>query len=175
MVPTVETTRLLIAAVLVYIAVLASVLHPVTEAPEPGAYGSAHRHAYFDVKINNRSVDFSRPAFQLRADRVHFENRNGEILHVHAKGISVGYTLRTLGIEANRSCIELRETFCSNRTHDLRVYVDGRIVARPLWYVIQQGDNVMVWYGPEEAKPPRSFFQKQLPSRYRPGSNGENV
>lgn len=170
----VETKHLLIGSVVAYLIVLGMFFSPFDE-PGPGQPGTAHAHLYFAVTVDGERVDFSQERYQLQDRRVHFENRDGEVLHVHARQVTVGYTLRSLGIGVNESCIAVNGSRCANSTHDLRVYVDGDVIDEPWEYVLRQGDNVMVWYGPAEDSPPTGFFQRELPDAYRPGESGEGV
>lgn len=171
----VRTDYLIAGGIVVYLVALAAFFGPVQGPQEPGQPGTAHAHLYFAVSIEGERIDFSRERYQLEDRRVHFENRDGEILHVHAEGVTVRYTLETLGIGFNGSCLATGRTLCSNSTHDLRVYVDGEVLGDPLDYVPGQDDNVMVWYGPADRAPDASFFRRALPDRYRPGRPGESV
>ncbi len=141
----------------------------------PEEYGSAHKHLLFKAVIANNTIDFSKDKFQLQSRLVHFENGNGEILHVHAKGIDIGRFLSTLDMEINSTCIEIENTFCSNETHDFRVYVNNQVISRPDTYVMEQGDHIMLWYGKRKESPERDFFERDLPDAYRPYNKGRNI
>lgn len=140
-----------------------------------GEYGSAHDHLYMKMELLNRSINFSRDRFQLQSDFVHFENRNGEILHVHATGVSLKYALATLGFEANRSCITFNTTLCSNSTHVFKVWNDGEPIDSLATYELGQDDNILLWYGHRNATVDGGFFRKELPPRYRPSKPGSMV
>lgn len=142
---------------------------------DPGEYGSAHKHMYFETSIANKTVDFSQDKYQLQSKLVHFENGNGEILHVHAKNIDLDMFLSTLDIELNRTCVDIGQKFCSNETHEMRVYVNSEIVAKPGTYVMEQGDHIMLWYGREEESPGMDFFERELPKEYRPTDPGRQL
>lgn len=142
---------------------------------KPGKYGSAHKHLYFKTSIANRTVDFSEERFQLESKLVHFENGNGEILHVHAENIDLGMFLNTLDMDLNDTCVSLEEEFCTNKTHELRVYVNGRAIEKPESYVMEQDDNILVWYGRKGDSPKEGFFRKSLPKEYRPSQNDRNI
>lgn len=134
---------------------------------QPGLTGSAHEHLYFRVDVLGDRVDFSRRQFQLRSGKVHFEGGNGEILHLHARNIELGYTLETLGFGLSSNCLTYgRQAFCSNSTHVLEVWVDGERLDRAAHYELDQDDNVIVWYGSRNATVPRGFMNKILPPAY---------
>lgn len=171
----VETEHVLIVGVIAYLLAMGAFFGPLDGPPQPGEVGTAHAHLYFAVSLEGERIDFSQERYQLADRRVHFENQDGEILHVHAEDVTVRYTLRTLGIGINGTCITSGEVRCANSTHDLRVYVDGEVLEDPLSYVPRQDDNVMVWYGPEDEGPDDGFFQRVLPDRFRPGRSGESI
>ncbi len=171
----VETSKLLIVGVIAYLFVMGMFFGPLDRPPQPGEPGTAHTHLYFAISVDGERIDLSQERYQLADRRTHFENGDGEILHVHAEDVTVRYTLKTLGIGLNETCITTGETRCANSTRDLRVYVDGEVLEDPLTYVPRQDDSVMVWYGPEDGGPDDGFFQRMLPDRFRPGRSGESI
>jgi len=171
----VEVEHLLIGGIVAYLIATGLFFGPFDGPPQPKEPGTAHAHLYFAVSIEGDRLDFSQQRYQLADRRVHFENQDGEILHVHAEQVSVRYTLQTLGIGINGTCITPGEVRCANSTHDLRVYVDGEVLEDPLIYVPRQDDNVMIWYGPADESPGQKFFQRVLPDRFRPGRSGESI
>jgi hypothetical protein len=135
-----------------------------------GEYGSAHEHLYLAVQVNGKRVDLSQRQYQLQSKLAHFEGGNGKILHLHAERVDLGFALDTLGMKLEQGCLEAKRSFCTNATHEARVYVNGEVVDNPNEYVLSQGDNVMVWYGKKSEQPDPAFFTKQLPRAYRPNT-----
>lgn len=177
--------RWTIAATLFFVAILTGMLGAAVsvegvdglvdrmEGDGVGEFGTAHKHLYFKVSVLNRTVDLSHEQFQMRADRAHFENGDGEVLHVHAEGVDVGFTLRTLGFYTNTSCIVVGELLCSNQTHELRFVNNGDSVTPG--YELSQGDNFVVWYGKRNASVDSSFFDRILPEPFRPRKPGSPI
>lgn len=105
--------------------------------------GTTHEHVAFVVAVNGRRIDFSRRQFQLRSRKVHFENGNGTLIHKHADGVTIDYTLNTLGMDLAGDCLRLGDqyTYCEDGG-TLNVTANGEPV--PRWYEIRDGDTVVV-------------------------------
>lgn len=112
-----------------------------------GPAGSTHHHALFAVSIDGDRIDFSRPQYQMQSREVHFEHGDGSTIHVHATGVTIGYTLNTLGMELTDSCLTLRsgEEYCDD-TGDLAVTVNGNGVEDGPGHVIRDGESIRITY-----------------------------
>lgn len=82
---------------------------------------STHEHADISIVFGNEKVDFSQDKYQLRSSFVHFEEGNGEKIHVHAKGVTLRYVFETLGWEIENDCI----TAYSEKYCDGKIIVNG--------------------------------------------------
>ncbi|MFB6294953.1 MAG: hypothetical protein ABEI97_04290, partial [Candidatus Nanohaloarchaea archaeon] len=128
-----------------------------------GQPGSAHIHASFVVAVNGSAKTLNR-SYLERAARVHLHGTDN-VLHVHAENVDLDYTLRTLDIHINQSCIRFgleEETVCGGRTG---VTVNGEAVPldEALNRAIEQGDSIVVWTGEQR---PEGLGQ-ELPPAYR--------
>lgn len=143
----------------------------------PGYMGSAHEHLFFRVDVFNQTVDFSQRRFQLRSKYVHFENRDGQVLHLHADNVELDYALETLGFGLSTNCLTFGTTVhCTNSTHELEVWVDGeRLGDDATEYDLSQGDNVIIRYGHRNGTVDEGFMEKILPEAYRPTIPGTLV
>lgn len=123
---------------------------PAKDAGDPlegiGQPGSAHEHAVFAVAINGRRIDFSRDAFQLRDRRVHFEENNGTIIHKHATGVTIGYTLSTLNMSISDDCLVAGTNHFCEDGGNLSVFVDGSLIDDAPDHVIQAGEAIEIVY-----------------------------
>ncbi|MBI2134347.1 hypothetical protein HYU09_00005, partial [Candidatus Woesearchaeota archaeon] len=72
-----------------------------------GPLGSAHNHADIKVYVLGNAIDFSQQKYQLKHQAVHFENRDGDVVHTHATGITLGYMFETLGMNINENCLTI--------------------------------------------------------------------
>lgn len=113
-----------------------------------GAPGSTHEHAQFTVTVNGERIDFSQPRYQASKTQnryVHFEGGDGVTIHKHATGVTIAYTLESLGFSINETCIstDTGETYCESSGGELSVTVNGQSVD-PTEAVIQDGQTIRV-------------------------------
>ena len=119
--------------------------------PEFGILGNEHIHASILVKIHGDKFDFSSPAFQIKSSWIHFEGQDGDTIHRHSTGVTLGYLFETLGITVNDECYILpnNEIFCTNNDSSLKFYINHNQVPDIRGYVIQDGDRILISYGNE--------------------------
>ncbi|MDY6770621.1 MAG: hypothetical protein SV186_01545 [Candidatus Nanohaloarchaea archaeon] len=115
----------------------------------PGAPGSAHEHAQFDVVINGNEIPFSRPRYQFGQTRnryIHFEGGDGQTIHKHATDVTIDFAMDALNMGLTANCIETYsgQRYCED-SGNLTVTVNGQQVNAST-YVIQDGDQITVRY-----------------------------
>lgn len=100
--------------------------------------------------------------YQLRSRHVHFENRDGNVVHKHATGLTAGFFLNSLGIEFDSSCLTLdtKEEFCNIGDKTLKLYVNGQMNFEYEDYEMKDLDKILISYGDESEQD----IQKQLDS-----------
>jgi sulfur carrier protein ThiS len=110
----------------------------------PYDVGSVHHHGTITVTIGGDELDFSRQQFQYQADPFHFENRDGEQWHVHAKGVTLSYAMGTLDIGVTEDTVTYDgTTYGDDPDETVVVEVNGESVD-PEEYVLQEGDHVRI-------------------------------
>jgi hypothetical protein len=116
-----------------------------------GKLGSAHEHVDFKVYLEGKAVDFSKPQYQLRSKYIHLENNDGDVIHVHATGITLGFFFKTLGIEFSNECfiLDRKERYCNNEGKTLKLYVNGQENGEFERYLLKDKDKILVSYGDE--------------------------
>ena len=116
-----------------------------------GAVGSTHEHAAFKLFINNQTIDFSQPKYQVKSQYIHFEDGDGSTIHKHATGVNIGFLFETLGMKFTSECIIMDngEKYCNDGTNTLKFYVNG--VANNMYdkYVLKDSDKILLSYGSE--------------------------
>ena len=126
-----------------------------------GALGSTHIHADVKVYINGQSIDFSQRKYQLASSFIHFEEGIGDVVHVHATGMTMGHLLKTLKSDLNNNCLVLEsQNYCNEKNKKLKFYVNSHQNNEFDNYVIKDLDKILVSYGSEND----SEIQKQLAS-----------
>ena len=121
-----------------------------------GPYGSTHMHADFKVYILGNPLNFDVAKYQVMEDLTHVENNDGDVLHVHATGITLGYFFESLGFKLTRDCLKLDagNEYCNTGNAQLKVYLKAENgnweqLYYPADYVIQDLDKILVTYGTE--------------------------
>ena len=122
-----------------------------------GPYGSTHIHADFQAYTLGKPLDFNLPRYQVMEDLTHVERNDGEVIHIHATGITLGYFFKSLGYELTDECFALDtgNKYCNLGKATLKVYLKNRgsdweQIYYPSDYVIQDLDKMLVTYGPED-------------------------
>ena len=124
-----------------------------------GALGSAHIHADIKTYVSGNPIDFSLQKYQLQDKMVHFEDKDGNVVHIHATGITLGYIFKTLKLSIDNNCLTLDtgNKYCNNENAELKVFVkdmgtNWKQIFYPADYVIQDLDKILVNYGSEDEK-----------------------
>ncbi|MEK6808605.1 MAG: hypothetical protein AABY14_02885 [Nanoarchaeota archaeon] len=126
-----------------------------------GAFQDAHNHADISIYLNGKKLDLSQEQYQLRARHLHLENSEGEVIHTHASGITIGHFLNSLGFRLTNSCLKTNfGIFCDNENSKLKFYVNGKPNDEFSAYVIKDLDKILISYGTEN----ESELQVQIKS-----------
>ncbi len=141
------TAGLLVVAAVIYLVITSIKVDPLRHGM--GVAGSQHVHADVKVYIDGKAIDFSQARYQLRSDYVHFEERDGDVVHVHATGVRLGFMLQTLGMRFNQTCILADTAYCNSEEKTLKFLVNGAPSDEWELYVIRSMDKILVSYGNE--------------------------
>ena len=126
-----------------------------------GPLGSIHIHADAKVYINSKSIDFSQRKYQIATSFIHFEDGLGDVVHVHATGMTIGHLFKSLKGGINNNCIVLEgQSYCSDGDKKLKFYVNGQQSNEFSDRIIKYLDKYLISYGNEND----SEIQKQLSS-----------
>lgn len=119
---------------------------------EPGPQGTIHEHTTFDVTVDGESIDFSQSQYQVSDGKVHFEGGNGDSLHLHARGVTIAYTLETLGftVTDNGDTVEFEGTTYSTADGDTVQYEVNGDSVNATTYELQANDRINVVLETEE-------------------------
>ncbi len=119
--------------------------------PGAGAFGDEHEHVSVLVRIFGDKFDFSGSAYQIKSSFIHFEGGEGNTIHRHASGVTIGYLFETLGITLTDECYVFPDgrEFCINEDYSLKFYINHEPVPSILDYVGNEGDKILISYGDE--------------------------
>ena len=153
-------TNLMAAGILALIALIvgyASYEFITMDADIPGApsgagkLGGEHEHASLLVRIFGDRFDFSVPSYQIKSSWIHFEESDGNTIHRHSSGITLGYLFETLSIGIDENCYVFSDgrQFCTNEDYSLKYFINGDSVNSINDHVVQDDDRILISYGGE--------------------------
>ena len=115
-----------------------------------GQLGSVHHHADVKVYINGISIDFSQRKYQLTTSFIHFEEGLGDVIHLHAPGLTIGHLLNSVGIKFNSDCLFIEgQSYCNDKDKKIKFYVNDQPNKEFYNYVIKDLDKILISYGNE--------------------------
>ena len=115
-----------------------------------GALGSKHIHSDIKIYINGNAIDFSERKYQIASSYIHFEDGIGDVVHIHATGLTLGHLFRSLGMDLNSNCIVYGgKNYCTVDNNKLRFYVNGVQNNEFNNYIFHDLDKILVSYGNE--------------------------
>ena len=120
-------------------------------SPGAGKLGDEHEHASVLVRIFGDKFDFSATTYQIKSSWIHFEESDGNTIHRHSSGVTLGYLFETLNIEINDDCYIFADgrQFCTNEDYSLKYFINGDRVNSINDYVVQDDDRILISYGGE--------------------------
>lgn len=119
-----------------------------------GPVGSTHIHADYKVYLDGQELDFAKREYMVKAQYVHIEGMDGEVIHVHATGVTIGDYFKTLGMQLTNKCFVFdkplsgKKKFCADESNTLKFYVNGEQNDLYGDYLIGDLDKILVSYGP---------------------------
>ena len=148
------------AGILVVIAIDQFIFTPPQDVHDHSSHthenDEVHVHSDFLIHINGETLDLTNDRFMSSAEQVlhddaHLHDNEDEVLHRHAEGITFISMLESLGFVVEADCISVPdgETYCSDDTNELQLYVNGS-EADLFEYVNQEEDQVLLYFGPAD-------------------------
>lgn len=161
-----------IIIVLIFLLALVTIAACSNKANRIGPLGSTHIHADIKVYVDGKYVDFSKPQYQLRAKFVHFEDGDGDVLHIHATNVNINHMLETLKIRLDNSCLILNDgsKYCNSNDKTVKLYVNNLLNYEYGDYAMKDLDRILIRYGNED----QQGIQKQLNSVTKKASQFSN-
>lgn len=123
-----------------------------------GALGSIHTHADFAVYLDGEKITPLGPSYYVRNAFVHVESGpgDGNVIHMHATNVPLGFFFRSVGMSFNSNCFRLDngKDYCSDGNKTLRMFVrheggEWQENRQFHTYVFQDLDKVLITYGDE--------------------------
>jgi protein-disulfide isomerase len=137
---------------------------------QPDVTGAAETyHGHFDLKIilSGKVVDLAQKKYQSTDGNdlnewIHMHDGNGEIVHVHKKGMKLADLFNSLKIGFNNECFTLDTgvKYCTGNGKTLKMFVNGKENKDFDNYIPADLDRILITYGSEEG----TVLQKQIDS-----------
>lgn len=143
--------------------VIAVTNRPQTEQPHDHSThphpDDVHVHADFLMMINGEQFDLTKDEYQsglktgIKHDSIHLHDNQGNIIHRHANGVTLGDLFQSIGMELTADCLTISdsEQYCTNETNSLLLYVNKEINPDPANYVLTDADQTLLYYGAADA------------------------
>jgi len=113
-----------------------------------GQLGSTHIHADVKVYISGQPIDFSQHKYQITTSFIHFEDGLGDVIHMHATGLTIGNLLKSVKIDVRNNCIIAEgESYCNENDKTLKFYVNGKPNSEFTDYIMKDLDKILISYG----------------------------
>ncbi|MEE9282753.1 MAG: hypothetical protein V3U49_01605 [Nitrososphaerales archaeon] len=87
--------------------------------------------------------------FQLRSNQVHLEGGDGDVIHLHAINLNLGFFIQTLGMRLTSTSISIQggQVYENGAGRELQVFVNGVSINNPTNYIVQPLDKILIVYG----------------------------
>lgn len=113
-----------------------------------------HVHSDFVVYLSGKEYDLSDDKYMsaknqiLHAD-VHLHDNNDEVIHRHDYDVTLAAFFKSIGFTLTDECIttDTNETFCTNESQSLLLFINGTPTTTIASYVNQEEDQLLLYYG----------------------------
>jgi len=119
--------------------------------PGAGKLGDEHEHASMLVRVFGDKFDFAATAYQVKSAWIHFESSDGNTIHRHASGVTLGYLFDNLNIIISEECFIFPDgrQFCTNEDYSLKYYINHQLVDSIRDHILDDQDRILISYGNE--------------------------
>ena len=114
----------------------------------------SHDHGDFLVYLGTKKLDFTDDRYQSTASStksadVHLHDNKGDVIHLHADGVSLAYFFTSIGFTLTSECFTLDtgEANCIDEANVLELYVNGELYDDAPEYIINDEDRILLYYG----------------------------
>lgn len=128
--------------------------------------GEVHEHADFRVYLNGKEYDFSQEKYMSNnrslSNFIHLHDKEGNVIHKHSKGISLGFFFETLDMNFSPTCFIVDDgtEFCNNEDKTLKMFVNGKLNEKFDEYEFRDLDRILITYGDKK----ENDIKKQMDS-----------
>lgn len=124
-----------------------------------GLVGEVHDHADFKLYLNGNEYNFSQEKYMSSKNKtisnfIHLHDLEGNVIHKHAKGITLGFFFNTIKMKFNSTCFILdnEKSYCNQEDKTLKLYVNGIRNYKYENYEFKDLDKIIINYGNDSNK-----------------------
>jgi hypothetical protein len=115
---------------------------------------TVHVHADFALYIHEEHIRFTDDRYQSSAESVkhpdmHFHDNIDTVVHRHAEGITLAEFFAAMNVTLTDTCLTLDDgvSYCEDTQNVLHLYVNGTSVDTLPQYIVQEKDQLLLYYG----------------------------
>lgn len=116
-----------------------------------------HVHSDFIVYLDGQQYDLTADKYQTTNTHsnhahIHLHDNVGHVIHRHEHNVTLGEFFNSLGFGLTNDCIttDTNQTFCTDETNQLLLFVNGKTEADIVEYVNKEEDELLLFYGDPE-------------------------
>ncbi len=124
--------------------------------PSSPLLGNVHHHADFKVYVYGEEINFSSHEYMStnetkHSNFIHLHDLDGEVIHKHMTGISVGELFESIDLKFNSTCLELenQEKYCNIENNTLKFFVNRKENSAYEKYEFNDLDQMLISFGNE--------------------------
>ncbi|MBI4895620.1 MAG: hypothetical protein HY831_03960 [Candidatus Aenigmarchaeota archaeon] len=140
--------------IVIVIAVTSAMILLQKSSPE-----KIHLHSDFKVYLNGQAYNFTSEKYMSMeghhlSERTHLHDMNGDIIHIHAAGVSLGEFFNSSDIKFNSTCFVLNNgtSYCNSDNSKIKLYVNGIENIQMEKYNLKDLDRILITYGNESSE-----------------------
>ena len=117
---------------------------------------AVHKHADLAIYVNGRKVNLDADKYQSTEDDhkheyLHFHDNNGDVIHQHKKGKTIGEFFNSIGMKFTDECLQLEtgQEYCNTENRSLKFFVNGERKTSYGDYEFSDLDRILISFGPK--------------------------
>lgn len=123
---------------------------PISQTPEE----KYHVHVNIAVLLGGNALDFRQEKYQSMETKeldsnIHLHDGNGDLIHIHKQGATLGEFFTSLGMSLSADCfiLDSGKKFCNDGNNTFKMYVNGKPDSRFGDLEPQDLDRILLSYG----------------------------
>lgn len=116
-----------------------------------------HVHSDIALYVNDQKVDLAVEQYQssvgnIKSEDIHLHDRNGKVVHRHAKGITFVEFINSLGYTLTNDCLttDIGQQYCNTATTSVALYVNDTRIEDIASYITQEEDKILLTVGEKD-------------------------